>query len=215
MRSLAERWSALEAAQRLAAIAAAGLLATLFLPWYEKSAIPPGQRAFVRDAVSGLGSADFVMASVLVVGVAVLGMLWARSERRAFHLPGGDGTVIALAGLWAAFLIFYRVLDHPDFSSAGSSLSVGIQWGVFVAFLAAAALVVAGARLRAAGRPEPSFDRDPTLQMSGSVPRRRPRRPGRVERPADEERPTRATRQMSLDELDTERLRDRPPPRRP
>ena len=48
--------------------------------------------------------------------------------------------------------------------------TVGIQWGIFFALLAAAALVAAGARVRAAGRPEPP---NPTAEEpEWEVPRR-------------------------------------------
>src|SRR5690606_16548602 len=45
------------------------------------------------------------------------------------------------------------VLDHPEVT--GESATIGIQWGVFIAFLAAAFLVYAGYRIRSAHRPEP------------------------------------------------------------
>jgi hypothetical protein len=70
-----------------------------------------------------------------------------------FHLPGGDGTVIFAAGLWATALIFYRVFDRPNVS--GDAGTVGIQWGFFIAFVAAGALAYAGQRIRASDRPEP------------------------------------------------------------
>jgi hypothetical protein len=105
-------------------------------------------------------------------------MMFARAEGRGFHLPGGDGLIVMIAGGWAALLIFYRVLDHPDPSDNGAT--IGIQWGVFVAFLAAAFLVYAGVRIRVAHRPEPPL---PAADGDGSgAPR--PPRPAR-RRPAD------------------------------
>jgi hypothetical protein len=81
----------------------------------------------------------------------VIVMLFARAERRAFHLPCGDGTVVTAAGGWAALLIFYRVFDRPD----GAGYPVGIEWGFFLAFVAAGSLAYAGWRIRHAHRPEP------------------------------------------------------------
>jgi hypothetical protein len=54
---------------------------------------------------------------------------------------------IMLAGGWAVLLILYRALEQPD--------DMGIQWGMFVAFAAAGALIAAGARVRAQHAPEP------------------------------------------------------------
>ncbi len=163
-------WRALAPEQRLASVAALLLLATLFLPWYEKSFYDPAGRDYATDKLTGFGSADFVMASVVLVACAVLAMMFARGEGSGFHLPGGDGLIVMIAGGWAALLIFYRVLDHPDVSGRGAT--IGIQWGVFVAFLAAAFLVYAGFRIRAAHRPEPPL---PAAAGDGADLRGRPR----------------------------------------
>ena len=94
---------------------------------------------------------SFVEAAIFLVSAGVLVLVLARAEGGTFHLPGGDGTVIFAAGLWASALIFYRVFDRPDVSGDGGT--VGIQWGFFVAFVAAGALAYAGQRMRAAARP--------------------------------------------------------------
>jgi len=142
---------ALDADQRFAAAAAIGLLVAMFLPWYEKSVFVPGSRSFVNDSISAFGAVSFVEAAIFLVSAGVLVLLLARAEGRPFHLPGGDGTVILAAGAWATLLIFYRVFDRPDIS--GNGATVGIQWGFFVAFVAAGALALAGQRIRAAGSP--------------------------------------------------------------
>jgi hypothetical protein len=153
---------ALDADQRFAAGAAVALLLAMFLPWYEKSVVILGSRSFAHDSISAFGAVSFVEAAIFLVAAGVLVLLLARADGRVFHLPGGDGTVIFAAGVWATLLIFYRVFDRPDISGEGGT--VGIQWGFFVAFVAAGALAVAGQRIRAAGRPEPAGggrDREP------------------------------------------------------
>jgi hypothetical protein len=180
-------WTGLAREQRVAAVAALVLLLTLFLPWYQKSYFDTKTRTPAQDSLSGFGSADFVMASVVLVALGVLALLWARGQERGFHLPFGDGIVIMVAGAWAGVLIFYRVLDHPDVSGAGAT--IGIQWGVFVAFLAAAFLVYSGYRIHAAHRAEPPLpeagDERPAAPTGPTVavdipPRRRGERPRRT-----------------------------------
>ena len=143
----------LDGDQRFAASAAAVLLGTMFLPWYEKSVVIPGSKTFATDTISAFGAVSFVEAAIFLVATGVLVLVLTRAEGGRYHLPGGDGTVIFVAGLWATLLIFYRVFDRPDVSGEGGT--VGIQWGFFVAFVAAGALAFAGQRMRAAGRPEP------------------------------------------------------------
>ncbi len=150
---LGTAYAALDRDQRFAAVAAIGLLAAMFLPWYEKNVVIPGSKGFVSDSISAFGAVSFVEAAIFLVAAGVIALLLARADERPFHLPGGDGTVIFAAGLWATALIFYRVFDRPDVSGDGGT--VGIQWGFFVAFVAAGALAFAGQRIRVAGRPEP------------------------------------------------------------
>jgi len=177
-------WGAVDRDQRFAAFAAGALLLTMFLPWYEKNAFDGASKRFVTDTVSAFGVISFVEAAIFLVATGVLVLVLARGERRSFHLPGGDGSVILAAGLWAAALIFYRVFDRPDVS--GQASTVGIQWGFFVAFVAAGALALAGQRIRVAGAPEPPLRRDGPAADAGTevvpsseavtnhAPRRRP-----------------------------------------
>ena len=141
----------LDAEQRLAGLAAVALAITLFLPWYQVS-VARGS-AFVDTSNSAFGVFSFVEAAVLLVAAGVIALLFARGERKGFHLPGGDGTVILAAGAWAAVLLLWRVFDRPDVEGRG--VTVGIQWGFFFAFVAAAALALAGWRMRQVNHPEP------------------------------------------------------------
>jgi hypothetical protein len=136
---------------RQAGAAAAALAVTIVLPWYQKSFIAGGEA--ITDSLSALQVFSFVEAAVLLVAGGVLYLVWARGQAKGFHLPGGDGTVIMGAGGWAVVLLVWRMFDKPDIQDRAAT--VGIQWGMFVALLAAGALTAAGARVRAAHRPEP------------------------------------------------------------
>ena len=159
---------------RNAGIAAAALALTLLLPWYEQSYVPEGSREFVQRNVSAFGVFSFVEAAVLLVAAAVLFLVWARSERKGFHLPGGDGTAIALAGGWALLLLVWRLFDKPD--SSDPSSDYGIQWGFVAALAAAGALLVMGLRVRAVHRPEPPL---PAAEESAPAPQPPAPRPAR------------------------------------
>jgi hypothetical protein len=164
---------------QLAAAAAIALALSLVLPWYQKSYF---QNAKVVQAnVSALGVFTFVEAAVLLVAVAVLFLVWTRSRQRAFHLPGGDGVAITMAGGWAVVLLVYRLFDKPNIQGAGATM--GIQWGIFGALLAAGALIVAGARVRAAHRPEPPNPAADPIDWVNAPSRERDNRPDR--RPRD------------------------------
>jgi hypothetical protein len=175
---------ALPAEMQQAAGAAAGLALTMLLPWYEKSYFDTtGPQARPQSAnLSAFGVFSFVEAAILLVAAGVLYLIWARSQQKAFHLPGGDGTVIMAAGGWAVLLLVWRLFDKPDVSDPGAT--VGIQWGIFVALVAAGALSAAGARVRAAHRPEPPNPMADDVEWE---------RPSRTERRREARRPREAT----------------------
>jgi hypothetical protein len=147
-----EAWRALSREQRAVAIAALGLFLSMFLPWYSKSDtfLVHGSLKHAESSLTAWGAFSFVEAAVLLVSAGVLGMLFARAERRRFWLPGGDGLIVVIAGAWAAALIFYRLLDKPGLKGNQSiTATVGVRWGIFIALLVALGLAYAGTRLRA------------------------------------------------------------------
>ena len=115
--------------------------------------------------VSTFGPFSFVEAGELLLAGGVLALLFARAEGKRFHLPFGDGTVIAAAGIWAGALIVARLFDRP----LGQNL---------LALVCAAILVFAGALERAKRPaddlpPQPSPPRPPrrrTAPPAGEAP---------------------------------------------
>ena len=71
-------------------ITTGALFVSMFLPWYTRS-VPRGG-SNVKDDFNAFQVFSWVEAAVLLVAAAVLWLLYARSQKRGFHLPGGDGT---------------------------------------------------------------------------------------------------------------------------
>ena len=86
---MAEAWRAWNFEQRMAAVGA-GLL-----------------------VVSTFGPFSFVEAAQILVAGGVIWLLRSRAQRKEFHLPFGDGTVVMAAGVWAGLLIAVRLFDRP------------------------------------------------------------------------------------------------------
>jgi hypothetical protein len=213
---ITRNWRALTPQQQLAAIAALALLFTMVLPWYQETgvAVVKGKPVAIADSKNAFQVYSFVEAAVFVVAVGVLGMLWARAEGKAFHLPGGDGTVIMGAGLWVMFLIFYRQLDKPNGRHEGQfSTTMGVQWGIFIAFLVGAGLAYSGYRIRAAHVPEPVTDETPEpppAPPAGAEDEPAESAPTAVARPRRPPDDDRFDAELSFDEPSEYR----PPPRR-
>lgn len=206
---LGRAWRALAPDQRLAGGAALGLLATMVLPWYQETgtAFRRGQAPEnLSRNLNAFQAYSFVEAAIFLVALGVLLLLFARAERRAFHLPGGDGTVVTAAGAWAMLLLFYRQLDKPGGRHNGVyNTYVGVQWGIFIAFLVAGGLTYAGYRLRSAALREPTAAQDPTARVEPTPPPTAatvavPSRPRARRGTAGPEAPTRLAGQLSFEE---------------
>ena len=118
-------------------------------------------------AISTFGPFSFVEVAEILVALAVLALLRARALGKRFHLPFGDGMVIAAAGIWAAALIVVRVLDRP----LGQNL---------LALGCAAILIAAGARERAKRPPDdipPEASEASGASRPGADPSTAPTRP--------------------------------------
>jgi hypothetical protein len=113
--------------------------------------------------VSTFGPFSFVEAAEILIAVGVLALLRARALGKRFHLPFGDGSVIAAAGAWAAALIVVRLFDRP----LGQNL---------LALACAAILILAGGREKAKRPPDdlPEEHRTPPIRRRPEpAPRRR------------------------------------------
>ena len=103
--------------------------------------------------VSTFGPFSWVEAAQILLALALLALLKRRADGEEFHLPFGDGTVIAAAGIWAALLILVRAPARP----LGQTL---------LALALAGVIFLAGVRERAKRPPDdlPETRRLPTTQ---------------------------------------------------
>jgi hypothetical protein len=112
----------------------------------------------------------FLELAILLVAASVLVLLLGRAERRAFHLPLSDATLIAAAGAWATFLVVFRMLDPPSRSIGQTTRDYGLRWGAVVGLASAVTLALAGVRERRKrhpGEPESvAADADATATLT-------------------------------------------------
>lgn len=157
-------WGALAPEQRLAAYCAIGLVLSMFLPWYSRdtTAVVKGRLQTVSTTLMAWKAFSFVEAAILLVAIGVLVLIFLRGERRAFHLPFGDGMVIFAGGVWVALLVFFRLIDNKTGATSDfQKVDYGVSWGIFVTLLCGAALAYAGQRLSQAHVAEPPLPGEP------------------------------------------------------
>jgi len=123
--------------------------------------------------ISTFGPFSFVEGAIVLTGIGVLVLLRKRAEGREFHVPFGDGAVIAAAGAWAALLILIRLFDRP--------LGQGL-----LALVCAAILILAGLSEHRKRLPDdlPEADAAAHQRSSTAVTERRPRRRTAARQPA-------------------------------
>ena len=128
--------------ERLAAAGALLCVVATILPWY---------RAPVGGLVkTGLGSFGFVMAAQLLAVGAALFLLIQNGRGRRPALPLREGTLLAMAGFWAAAMVVYLMFDRPQFRLAGFDTDYRLAYGIFVALGGAGLLAAMGLRIRRA-----------------------------------------------------------------
>jgi hypothetical protein len=211
MRRLGHAWGALAPEQRLAALCASGLFVTMFLPWYTRdtTAVVKGRLQTLTTTLMAWKAFSFVEAAILLVAIGVLVLLFARGERRAFHLPGGDGVVIFAAGIWVALLVFYRLIDNKTGATSDfQKVDYGVSWGIFVTLLCGVALAYAGQRLRQARLREPALPGEAPTVADRRAARRRERPPAPTPRRSDPATAPTAVRRTRREPADRA---DRPP----
>lgn len=191
---------------RRAGIIAVLLFGTMLLPWYTRKADTlSNDGKFVNSdtTLQAFESFSFVEAAILLVAIGVLALLFVRGQKRPFHLPGGDGTIIAAAGAWVCFLVAYRFVDNKEGFDKNVFVGVdyGVTWGIFVTFFVGLLLIHAGLRIRAAHIKEPP---NPTATLPGTKPAARPRSPLTVDEDTnwtDDEDETRVAGAKAVDPL--------------
>lgn len=152
----------LDRPRRLGAWAAAALLFTLFLPWYSETVVATSARGVAVDrlqplapeSVSGWGAFSWIEAVALLAALGVLALLFRRAEGHPPPLPGIDGGAVTLCGACTCAVVIWAMFDKQGVSGGGRFVvSTGLDWGIFVALLAAGALTWAGTRIRAQNPP--------------------------------------------------------------
>ncbi len=138
--SLRDAIAKLDTEQRLASVAAIGMVASMFGPWWQQPSGP-------KLTNSGISHVSFIELAIVLVSASVLLLLYRRAEAREFHMPLADGTLAGLAGAWCIFLIVFRLFNPPLVVSQ-SDIGYDPHWGVFVTLGFAVLLLVAGVRGR-------------------------------------------------------------------
>lgn len=148
-------WGRLDHRQRRVGAAVLLVLVTMVLPWYSEDTVTqrgPGSIVRSGGGVSAFAGMSFIEASLLVVLLAVLALLWGRGTGRRFALPFPDGSLVCAAAGWMGLLIVYRLFSRPHGAdTAQEHTLVGLNWGIFVSLLAVGVLFAAGLDLRRHG----------------------------------------------------------------
>jgi hypothetical protein len=137
------RWTdlfrSLPAPARLAALAALTVAGSMLFPWY-------GVEFSSGLSLTGFDSFGLGQLALLLTAGAALFLIARCAGGYELPRPLRQGSLLAVAGAWAAVLVGYLMLDKPDEISGRTGIH--LRYGIFVALGAAVALVVGGLRLR-------------------------------------------------------------------
>ena len=143
-----------------AAAAAAGLLVSLFAPWYRETVVAPGVTGLRTLTFTRSGWQAFSATELLVLVVAVLTLLVVIAMPSADPEAGAPdrrrlaGVFVTVLGAIALVVVLARLTTAPGTTKhALSETMVAIRWGIFLALACCAALTAAGLRLIRARQP--------------------------------------------------------------
>jgi hypothetical protein len=128
----------LHPSERLAALGAVAIPASLGLPWY---GIP-----ISNLAQTGGGAFGWAHAALVLTAAATLFLLWRVARGYDLPRPLTVGGLLAAAGAWATMLVIYLMIERPD-ELAGYG-RVNLRFGIFVALAGSICILAGGRRLR-------------------------------------------------------------------
>jgi hypothetical protein len=137
----------------LAAVAAAGLLVSLFAPWYRDSVVAHGLHGLRTLTVtrSGWDAFSFTEAVVLVAAIVALVIVAAvpvTAPRDGQGRLRPSGALVAALGTIAFVVVLVELSTAPGTTHhALSTTTVAIRWGIFLALACSSLLAVTGLRL--------------------------------------------------------------------
>jgi hypothetical protein len=140
--------------EQLAALGIVVCLAGLPLPWYRV-------RFDSNLTQSGLAGFGFGQGALLITLAAAGFLIFRTVTGRRPPLPLHVGTLLAVAGGWAAVIVAILSFDRPSTTIQGLRIDYGLSYGAIVSFAGAITLLVAGVRhrsieLRRRAGPSPS-----------------------------------------------------------
>ncbi len=133
----------LRPAERLAGLGAVAVAGSLLFPWYGIEL-----ELFGGFSQTGLEAFNPAHAALLVAAAAAVAVVWVSAGERRLPRPLDEGALLIVAGAWIAILVSYLAIDRPE-EIAGFD-RVRLRYGLFLALGGAAAVAVAGLRLRQA-----------------------------------------------------------------
>jgi hypothetical protein len=187
-----------------AAAAAAGLLVSLFAPWYRWTVVARGLHGLRTLTLTRSGWQAFSAPELVVLIVAVLTLLIAVATPSKVAQDGGparlrlSGVVVAVLGAIAFVVVLARLTTAPGTTKhALGETMVAIRWGIFLALACGAALTASGLRLIRASQRTATPVQRPGRAARASRRERVPRsarepQPGRTSRQDRARRPDRA-----------------------
>ena len=126
---------------RLAAFGALAVPGSMLFPWY-------GIEFSSGLSQTGLDSFGLGQLALLITVGAALYLIVRGAGGYELPRPLREGTLLAAAGVWAAVLVGYLMLDKPDEISGFENIH--LRYGIFVALGGSLALLFGGLRLRRA-----------------------------------------------------------------
>lgn len=143
--------SQLSRAEMIAGGGAVALLITLFLPWYGVDVeAGPVDFSVTATAWEAFGFIDILL---FLAAVAAAGAIAAKATGRGAALPVPATQVVMIAAVAALLLIIFRLISIPGPDVDADGVDFGRRYGLFLALIAAGAMVYGAREMTDSGEP--------------------------------------------------------------
>lgn len=134
--------------EKIAAVSAILLFIFMFFDWYSVTISGIAQSVNVEGSGGNAwDTLDFIPIILLITVIATVANAAIEASESEIQMPIHGGTVVTVLGAISFLLILFRIIDTPTFASFGGvSASGSVQFGIFLALLAAAGIGYGGYR---------------------------------------------------------------------
>ena len=161
--------SRLRQGEQIAGVSAILLFVFMFFDWFGVKVSGGGVSVESAGGGNAWDALDFIPFILIIAIIAVLAMVVVRANSAEVNAPVSSSVIATALAALGALLILYRIINPPDIAESFGGVDVDVtrKFGLYISFIAAAAMTYGG--WRAMEEEGTSFGTPPTVSEGAPV----------------------------------------------